>query len=91
MLAKSNDDADILSATKFAVDHNLGDVISQSFGEAEQCVDPKIEKKQHKVFEKATARGITLLASSGDQGAAQPSCDGSTFIRRPARRRPTRS
>jgi len=81
VLAKSNDDADILSATKFAVDHNLGDVISQSFGEAEQCVDPKIEKKQHKVFDKATARGITLLASSGDQGAAQPSCDGSTFIK----------
>ena len=30
VLAKSNDDADILSATQFAVDHNLGDVISQS-------------------------------------------------------------
>ena len=42
VLAKSNDDADILSATQFAVDHNLGDVISQSFGEAEQCVDPAI-------------------------------------------------
>ena len=25
-------------------------------------------------------RGITLLASSGDQGAAQPSCDGSSWI-----------
>ena len=32
-LAKSSDDADILSATQYAVDHNLGDIISQSFGE----------------------------------------------------------
>ena len=81
VLAKSNDDADILSATKFAVDHNLGDVISQSFGEAEQCVDPKIAKRQHQMFEKATKRGITLLASSGDQGAALPTCDGSSFFK----------
>ena len=81
VLAKSNDDADILSATQFAVDHNLGDVISQSFGEAEQCVDPAIERAQHAMFAKATLKGITLLASSGDQGAAQPSCDGSTFIK----------
>ena len=80
VLAKSNDDADILSATQFAVDHNLGDVISQSFGEAEQCVAPEIERAQHRMFAKATLKGITLLASSGDQGAAQPSCDGSTFI-----------
>jgi subtilase family serine protease len=81
VLAKSNDDADILSATQFAVDNNLGDVISQSFGEAEQCVDPAIESAQHRMFAKATLKGITLLASSGDQGAAQPSCDGSTFIK----------
>jgi subtilase family serine protease len=32
VLAKSNMDADILSALKYAVDHNLGDVISMSFG-----------------------------------------------------------
>jgi subtilase family serine protease len=81
VLAKSNNDSDILSATQFAVDHNLGDVISQSFGEAEQCVAPAIERAQHRMFAEATLKGITLLASSGDQGAAQPSCDGSTFIK----------
>ncbi|HEV7654456.1 MAG TPA: S53 family peptidase [Mycobacteriales bacterium] len=79
VLSKTNDDADILSATKFAVDHNLGDVISQSFGEDERCVDPAIAAQQHRVFQAATLKGITLLASSGDQGAAQPTCDGSTF------------
>src|SRR5215472_11808835 len=40
VLAKSDADADILSATKYAVDHNLGDVISQSYGENESCMDP---------------------------------------------------
>ena len=81
VLAKSNSDEDILSATKYAVDHNLGDVISQSFGEAEQCVDPALAAAQHKVFDAAVAKGITLFASSGDDGAAQPSCDGSGFIK----------
>lgn len=79
-LAKSNDDADILSATKYAVDHNLGDVISQSFGEAESCVDSSLLSQEHKLFEKATLKGITLVASSGDDGAAQPTCDNSSYI-----------
>jgi len=81
VLAKSNDDADILSATRYAVDHNLGDVISQSFGEGEACMDPALVAAQHVVFQQATAKGITLLASSGDQGSAQPDCnnDGGYF------------
>ncbi len=78
-LAKSNDDADILSATKYAVDHRLGDVISQSFGEDESCMDPNILNQQHKVFAVATFKNMTLFASSGDSGAAQPTCDGSSF------------
>ncbi len=77
--ARTNDDADILAATKWAVDHRVGDVISQSFGEDERCVDPKIDRAQHAVFEKAVDRGITLLASAGDQGSAQPTCDGNSF------------
>jgi subtilase family serine protease len=81
VLAKSNDDADILSATKFAVDHNIGDVISQSFGEAEQCMAPDQLTAQHALFAKATAKGMTLLASSGDQGAAQPTCDSTSFFK----------
>ena len=32
------------------------------------------------MFVNATKKGVTLLASSGDQGAAQPSCDGSSWI-----------
>jgi len=78
-LAKTNDDADILSATKFAVDHNLGDVISQSFGEDESCVDSNLLVQEHQVFADATRKNITLFASSGDEGASQASCDGNSW------------
>ena len=79
VLAKSDSDADILSATQYAVDHALGDVISQSFGENESCVDTNLLKAEHLLFAKAILKGITLVAASGDQGAAQPTCDGSSF------------
>src|SRR5205807_4828025 len=61
--------------TKYVVDHNVGDVISQSFGEAEACMDPALLRQQHALFATAVRRGITLFASSGDSGASQPSCD----------------
>jgi subtilase family serine protease len=81
VLAKSDQDADILSATVYAVNHKLGNVISQSFGENESCVDSSLLKSEHDLFAKATLEGITLLASSGDEGAAQPTCDGSSWVK----------
>ena len=79
--AASNNDTDILAATKYAVDHHLGDVISQSFGEAETCVDPTVMSEEHAVFQAAVRKGMTLFASSGDSGAAQFNCagDGATL------------
>src|SRR5262249_41687844 len=74
-VAPSNNDTDILNTTKYVVDHNIGDVISQSFGEAEACMDPTLLDQQHAVFAAAVRKGITLFASSGDSGASQPSCD----------------
>ena len=84
VLAKSNQDSDLLSAIKYAVDHNLGDVISMSFGEAETCLGapgPDLTAAYHDVFVAATQKGITLFASSGDQGASQPTCDGNSWIK----------
>ncbi len=81
VLAKSDADADILSVTKYAVDHRLGDVVSQSFGEDESCVDPTIAQRQHQVFIEATLKNMTIFASSGDFDAALPSCDGSSFVK----------
>ena len=80
VLAKSNLNADILSATKYAVDNNLGDIISQSFGENESCIDPNLVAQQHQVFANATLKHITLFASAGDDGAGQPTCDGSSLV-----------
>jgi len=81
VLAKSNDDNDILSAVKYAVDHDLGDVVSMSFGENESCVGPANIAAYHDVFADATRKSITLFASSGDQGAAQMTCDGESWVR----------
>ena len=88
VLARSGSDVDLLRATAYAVQHrlsgsagSLGDVIAQSFGEAEQCAPERVIDQLHSVFETAADKGITVLAASGDQGAAQRSCDGSTLLR----------
>ena len=72
--AASNNDADILATTKYVIDHNLGDVISQSFGEAEQCMSSSLLAEQHQLFAEAAAKGMTVFASSGDSGASQGDC-----------------
>jgi subtilase family serine protease len=81
VLAKSDNDADIYSAQKYAISHNLGDVLSQSFGEAEQCMDPTIQKETHTLFAEAALKGITVFASSADDGAALPTCDNTSFFK----------
>jgi subtilase family serine protease len=78
--AASNNDTDILAATQYAVDNNLGDVLSQSFGENENCVDPTLLAAEHQMFAKAKKQGWTVFASSGDSGAAQFTCDGSGAV-----------
>ena len=79
VLAPSNQDQDLLNVTKWAVDHNIGDVISQSFGENENCVDHNLLLQEHAVFQEAADKNITVFASSGDQGAAQQTCDGTSW------------
>lgn len=77
--AKSNSDDDLVSALNYAVNHNLGDVVSMSFGEGDTCLGTTLQGKWHQAFANATRKGITLFASSGDQGASQPSCDGNSW------------
>ena len=79
-LAPSNNDQDILNVTKYVVDHKVGDVVSQSFGEAESCVDPTLLSQEHAIFQQGVNEGITFFASSGDSGASQFNCDGSAAI-----------
>jgi len=73
--AKSKEDTDLVAATGYAVDNNLGDVITQSFGEAETCASPAVLAQQHSVFQKAADLGITVFASSGDKGAGRQACN----------------
>jgi subtilase family serine protease len=78
--AASEKDTDLVNATSYAIKHNLGDVISQSFGEAEMCAGKALIDRQHELFQEATERGISLFASSGDKGAARQSCDGNSLV-----------
>jgi subtilase family serine protease len=52
-----------------------------SFGENESCLAPDLLSGYHDVFVAATQKNITLFASSGDQGAAQPTCDGNSWVK----------
>ena len=80
VLAQSDDDADILFAQQYVVDHNLGDVLSQSFGEGETCMEPSIFSAQHHAFVTASRERMTVFAAAGDTGAAQGGCVGPTFF-----------
>lgn len=79
LLAKSDEERDMLSALNHAIDINLGDIISMSFGISETCMGGL--QLWHQAFKEATSKGITLLASAGDSGAAQYSCDGSKPVK----------
>jgi subtilase family serine protease len=81
VIAKSDQDPDILSALQYVVSHHLGNVLSQSYGEAESCEATSIEQADHLLFQQAEAAGMTVFASSGDEGAAQYTCDGSSYLK----------
>ena len=70
-------DAILLRVTKYAVDNNLGDVISQSFGVGESCVGSAYLQAEQQVFREARNKHITVLASAGDSGDLALICSGS--------------
>jgi len=79
-LSVDNYNNHLLHVLNDAIDNNRGDVISMSFGLSDTCLSPDETAAWHQAFVNATRKGITLFASSGDQGAAQPACDGTTWI-----------
>jgi subtilase family serine protease len=80
-LGADNSDVALVSALNDAINNNRGDVISMSFGESDTCLGTDLTAAWHQAFVNATMKGITLFASSGDQGAALPSCDGNSWIK----------
>jgi subtilase family serine protease len=70
-LSPSDADSDIVATEGYVIKHKIGNVISMSIGEAEQCMDPTLQQEQHAAFDAANDNGVTLFAASGDEGVAQ--------------------
>jgi len=67
----ANDDLQSLAlAVRYAVEHRLGDVISLSWGETEQALGREFVSSYSSIFSQAASSHITIVASSGDSGAA---------------------
>jgi len=81
VIAKSDQDADIFAAQQYVIQHNLGDVLSQSFGEGEVCQASSIFAATHQLFVQAAAERMSVFASAGDQGSSQPACNGNGFFK----------
>ena len=66
----------IVAAENYVIDHHLGDVISQSFGAAEQTfTNPSQLSSLRSAYINAAQQGVTILASSGDNGSTDDVCD----------------
>jgi subtilase family serine protease len=68
---------EIVKAENFVIDHHLGDVISQSFGATEETFPSKRSiLNLRSAFENAARHDVTVLASSGDNGATDAESNG---------------
>jgi subtilase family serine protease len=72
---------EMMKAENFVIDHHLGDVISQSFGATEQTFPTKQSLLNlRSAYENAARHGVTVLASSGDDGATNAELNGSDLF-----------
>jgi subtilase family serine protease len=70
----------IVTAEKYVIRHHLGAVISQSFSATEQTFATRSSLLRLRGAYVAAARsGVTVLAASGDSGAADVRFNGSTY------------
>ena len=70
----------IVRAEEYVINHHLGDVISQSFSATEQTFSSQASVKALRgAYTDADRHHITVLAASGDNGAADVGLDGQTF------------
>jgi subtilase family serine protease len=69
---------EIVHAENYVINHNMADVITQSFGATENTFPSKQSLLDlRSAFVNAERRGVTVLASSGDTGATNFILDGS--------------
>jgi subtilase family serine protease len=70
----------IVAAENFAINHHLGDVISQSFGATEETFpSPHAIFRLRSAYFNALAHHVTVLASSGDEGVSGDHFNGVTL------------
>jgi len=68
---------EIVEAENYVINHHLGDVITQSFGATEQTFSSPLQLLgQRSAYLNALVHNVTVLASSGDTGAANYELDG---------------
>ncbi len=71
---------EIVTAEKFVIDNHLADVISQSFSATEETFPSKQSLLDLRgAYTDAAAKGVTVLAASGDSGAADATANGDNF------------
>jgi subtilase family serine protease len=69
---------EMMAAENYVINHNMADVITQSFGATENTFPSKQSLLNlRSAFFNADQHGVTVLASSGDNGATSQILDGS--------------
>ena len=74
-------DSQIAEAENYVIDHHLGQVISQSFGQAEATF-PNLASLYalRSPYINAQQQGVTVLAAAGDDGATNTNAAGTQFF-----------
>ncbi len=71
---------EIVKAENYVIDHNLADVITQSFGATEETFPTRQSLLDlRSAFLNAAAHHVSVLASSGDDGATNADLDGNLY------------
>ena len=74
----------IVTAEKYVINHHLGGVINQSFSATEQTFPSQQALRSLRgVYIDAASKGVTVLAASGDSGAADVKFNQSTYYLHP--------
>src|SRR6204780_3608833 len=82
---------EFLALEKYALDHHLGKIISQSWAATENTLfadtagpqGPQVIADFSAFYARAALEQVTVLAAAGDDGSSNPETDGVTFYRFP--------
>jgi subtilase family serine protease len=85
LAAKTNNDDDLLVAQNYAIEHELGSIISESFGEPEadllqDSAGRQSLDDQEDSYKTARDAGISVIVSAGDDGSSANLNGGTTWF-----------